>query len=144
MADSPNDDALPLTLSPDARQGVLASVSMRPGRNGGSIRVGGTNQGGPGRPTDALRLTMRYALEERIPLLLSIIDGAPLDTFVLPDGSVVRVPCQMRDRIKALDLLAKYGLGVQKDITKTTRQVRIAIVREIRDTAATNGNGRHG
>lgn len=54
-----------------------------------------------GRPKTEVRDAMRYALEDRIPLLMRIAD----DEDATPG-----------DRLKALELLARYGLGTKDEL----------------------------
>jgi hypothetical protein len=54
---------------------VKNPVATRPGRNGGTLRSGGTNKGGPGRPRDEFRELMRALVssEEAIESLRELI-----------------------------------------------------------------------
>ena len=72
-------------------------------QHGGALRVGNPgNRGGPGRPPSALRERLRGSLDERVAVLEEIADN--------PDASD-------RDRIKAVDILGKYGLGTVREVT---------------------------
>jgi hypothetical protein len=80
---------------------AMATQLMRiPAHGGGLLRQGGTNRGGPGRPPSAVKAAMREAIDERLHILEAIADDP-------------RTP--PRDRIRALELLARYGLGVGED-----------------------------
>ena len=70
-----------------------------PGANGGTLLAGGMpgNKGG-GRPPSAIRERCRGSFAERIPILEEIADDVDL---------------RPQDRVKAIDVLAKYG-GVDK------------------------------
>lgn len=81
-----------------------------PQEHGGALQRGGTpgNPGG-GRPPAELRRILRLALEERVEAIKDIADnGAP------------------KDRLKALDLMARYGMGVQKEVTTEHVRERLA------------------
>jgi hypothetical protein len=80
------------------------SRSFIPGRNGGRLRNGGPNQGGPGRPKDAVRAACRLAFDKRLPRLQALADS--------DDAAVA---------LKALDMLARYG-GLNYTETETTGQ----------------------
>ena len=69
--------------------------------HGGALKSGGTpgNAGGLGRPPSAIRTYCRGSFEQRIPILEAIADG------VIEAGP--------KERIRAIDVLAKYG-GVDK------------------------------
>ena len=104
----------------------VLTPEMRPQPHGGALRVGGTNRGGPGRPPNEIRQALREAFANRLPVLTGFADGAvtiPLRSTcpkcghepdeaesvpVIPDGD---------QRLKAMDLLAKYGLGTTKEIS---------------------------
>ena len=76
-----------------------------PSHGNGKLRHGsrrGTNRGGTGRPPSAIRERLQGSFDERIETLEAIADS--------PAESAA-------DRIRAIDLLARYGLGTTKEIT---------------------------
>ena len=78
-----------------------------PGKNGGRIRNGskpGTNRGGTGRPPSVIRQRLRGSFEDRIPVLEEIADDRK---------------ASLGERLKALDLMAKYGMGTTSTATDT-------------------------
>ena len=56
---------------------------------------------GPGRPPSEVRKAARLAFEERIPTLARLADSAESDS----------------DKIKAIDILGKYGLGTLREMS---------------------------
>lgn len=72
-------------------------VELIPQPHGGYLRPGGMpgNRGG-GRPPSAVRRLARLEFEKRIPTLAELADSKTERT---------------RDRIRAIDVLGKYGLG---------------------------------
>jgi len=89
--------------------------ALVPQPHGGSVYAGGVpgHRGGPGRPPSALRERLRGSFEERIAVLEEIADDEEADP---------------QDRIRAVDTLAKYGIG-------TLREVSVEQVRDrLRDT----------
>ena len=72
--------------------------------HGGALLAGGQpgNRGGPGRVPSVLRERLRGSLDERVVVLEQIAD----------DESA-----QHRDRIRAVDTLAKYGLGQIREVS---------------------------
>lgn len=84
--------------------GQKVPVELVPQAHGGALYRGGNpgNVGGTGRPPSALRALLRKSFEERIIILEQIVDN--------PDTSA-------NDRIKAIDTLARYGLGPTKEVT---------------------------
>ena len=82
----------------------MRAVELVPQKHGGALLAGGRpgNRGGSGRPSNALRERLRGSLDERVAVLEEIADN--------PDASD-------RDRIKAVDILGKYGLGTVREIT---------------------------
>ncbi len=65
----------------------------------GAARIG--ERGSDGRPPSRIRHALRQSFEDRIRLLEEIADGAGGKTTV-------------GDRLRALDILAKYGLGADR------------------------------
>ena len=95
-----------------------------PGRNGGRLRRGGTNKGGPGRTPKELRDRMRWSLAQRIHIAEKIADN--------PMSSAT-------DMLRALEFLAKYGLGTTITETDTEgNDVLIRVRREPRVLIADN------
>lgn len=84
--------------------------ALVPQSHGGAIYRGGVpgHRGGPGRPPSALRERLRGSFEQRIAVLEDIADDDQADP---------------QDRIRAIDTLAKYGVG-------TLREVSVDQVRE--------------
>ena len=75
--------------------------ALIPQPHGGALRNGGTNRGGTGRPPSEIRQRLRGSFADRIKILEEIADKAEAN----------------QDRIRALDILAKYGLGTTKELT---------------------------
>ena len=76
-----------------------------PQKHGGAIRKGakpGTNRGGTGRPPSLIRQRLRGSFDDRIRVLEEIADDPTVSAS---------------DRMRAIDLLAKYGLGTQAEVT---------------------------
>lgn len=73
-----------------------------PGRNGGTLLPGGLpgNRGGLGKPKSEIRARLAASFEERIPILEGIADNP-----------------KSYERLKAIDLMAKYSGLAQMDIT---------------------------
>lgn len=71
--------------------------------HGGALQVGNPgNAGGSGRPSSALRERLRGSLERRVQVLEEIADDPEADDA---------------DRIRAIDVLAKYGLGTLRELS---------------------------
>lgn len=89
--------------------------TLRDGPRGGKLMTGGTNKGGPGRPPSAIRELMRLHLVDQIPTLVDIARGEPVVKIKLADGTDTgsTVSATPGDRIRAIETLAKYGLGSQ-------------------------------
>jgi hypothetical protein len=93
--------------------------SLVQGRNGGRIRHGsqpGTNAPGPGRPPSELRERLRGSFDERVQVLEEIAD---------------REDASPSDRIRAIDLLAKYGLGALQGVPDEVVQSKLAATIDI-------------
>lgn len=117
----------------------------------------GPPKGEGGRPPSYLRDRLRGTLAERIPLIEQIADGRPIKEAEIPlvnvlryaecpkcggdlkkltevsDADTVLITLRGResatpnDRIKALDLAAKYGLGTKDEVTLISPDVRARV-----------------
>lgn len=78
--------------------------ALVPQRHGGALLDRGLpgHAGGGGRPSSALRERLRGSFQERVKVLEEIADDPKADP---------------QDRIRAIDVLAKYGLGVTRELT---------------------------
>jgi hypothetical protein len=78
--------------------------ALVPQRHGGALYAGGVpgHAGAGGRPPSAIRERLRGSFEERVTILEEIADDPATDP---------------QDRIRAIDLLAKYGLGTIREMT---------------------------
>jgi hypothetical protein len=74
------------------------------------------NAGGPGRPPSELRQRLRGSFADRLAILEEIADDA--DT-------------SPSDRIRAIDLLAKYGLGALQGVPDEVVQTKLAATIDI-------------
>ena len=86
--------------------------------HGGALKSGGTpgNKGGTGRPPSAIREHCRGSFAERVKVLETIADGEVIEKMLVEgsDGEIeVMKSARVTDRLKAIELLAKYG-GVDK------------------------------
>jgi len=71
------------------------AVHFMPGKNGGKLRRGGPNGGAGGRPPSEIREKLRGGAYKRIKELERIADSADSEA----------------DRLRAIDLMLKYGVG---------------------------------
>ncbi len=73
-------------------------------RHGGALYAGGVpgHRGGSGRPPSVLRERLRGSFEDRVNVLEAIADDEEADP---------------QDRIRAVDTLAKYGIGTVREVT---------------------------
>lgn len=130
-------------------------VVMRVPKHGrGSLRVGGTNKGGLGRPPSVIRDQLRGSYSERVTFLDRVIDGHVMQRAELPlflllphiacptcdkkglkfaaaeTGHLVTldltVSASVKDRIAALEHQAKYGLGALKEVSVENVRERVA------------------
>lgn len=93
---------------------VVATGTLVVQEHGGALRQGGTNAGGPGAPPSLIRELCRKSFTERVHILEKIADGLVM-VKVKAQGSEteVEVSPDVKDRLKAIDLLGKYG-GIEK------------------------------
>lgn len=98
--------------------------ALTPQPHGGALYSGGVpgHIGAGGRPRSVLRQRLRGSFEERIPVLEGIADDPTAD-------------CQ--DRIRAVDVLAKYGVGTVRELSVDEVRERLhTTVEIIRETLA--------
>jgi hypothetical protein len=96
---------LPILHSMDDTREIAAELpALVPQRHGGAVYAAGVpgHRGGPGRPPSALRERLRGSFEERIAVLEEIADDDEADP---------------QDRIRAIDTLAKYGIGALREVS---------------------------
>jgi hypothetical protein len=97
-----------------------AGVAKIPQPHGGALNAGGVpgNRGG-GRPTSDLRERLRGSFAERVKVLESVADGEALVQVKDAAGKITEMltSASVPDRLKALDLMARYGLGVKDETT---------------------------
>ena len=95
--------------------------ALVPQPHGGALLSRGLpgHAGGGGRPSSVLRERLRGSFQERVRVLEDIADDPNVDP---------------QDRIRAIDVLAKYGLGTLRELSVDDVRDRlrktIAIVRE--------------
>jgi hypothetical protein len=79
-------------------------AGLVPQSHGGALLTGGVrgHAGGPGRPPSALRERLRGSFAQRVAVLETIADDPGADS---------------QDRIRAVDVLAKYGLGTLREVS---------------------------
>lgn len=104
----------------------ILDAPTRPGVNGGRLKTGNVgNRGGSGRPPGVVREACRKAFADRVRYLKDVVDGKTGPVLykdgqpVLDEkGKPVRIGADDDTRLKAMDLLGKYG-ALQKIETET-------------------------
>src|SRR2546422_3379691 len=91
---------MPKRRSASTGNGKPRTGQLVPQPHGGALLPGGTGAGG--RPSSALRERLRGSLEQRVPVLEAIADDPEADA---------------QDRIRAIEVLAKYGLGPLRELS---------------------------
>ena len=95
----------------------LQPTTMRTMPNGGQLRVGNPgNRGGVGAMSSQLRETLRGTLEERMHTLEEIIGDPSVRTS---------------DRLRGIELVLKYGIGVAKDSESWDRWAVVELVADL-------------
>ena len=96
--------------------GAEIPLGAHPGNTGGK-------PGRSGRPPSVVRDVCSLRFEERVPLLANIADGtAPLSErcpqcgYEGADAGLGTV--ETRDRLRAIDMLGKYGLGERSEFSE--------------------------
>lgn len=107
------------------------TVVTRPGRNGGTLLVGGKpgNKGGGRKPSQVRKKALRM-LARRLPLIGHLADGVAVQFD--EDGQTKLVSPKPGERLQALKLLAELGMGEQVAVSEVKERMRqqIAVLRE--------------
>jgi hypothetical protein len=113
---------------PDSCEQPLVGSLAIPGKNGGWLRYGGTNRGGPGRPRDIVRKAALKAYDERIPALEAIADREAMDFLPTKEG-VVAVPPRCDTVIRAMaELRTCAGVGsIPEKPRRDTRRLLVIV-----------------
>lgn len=136
-----------------ARKTAIPRRKPRHGR--GELLTGGQpgNAGGTGRPPSAIREHLRGSFSERVGVIEQIADGHPIQRARIPLIAVLPyivcpncgesgvepkepaaallvefdalVSASPKDRLAALDLQAKYGLGALKEVSVENVRERV-------------------
>ena len=87
--------------------------ALVPQAHGGAVYSGGVrgHRGGPGRPPSTLRERLRGSFEDRVTVLEEIADDEAADP---------------QDRIRAVDTLAKYGIGTLREMSVESVRDRLS------------------
>lgn len=119
---------------PKAKKSAAKSPAKIRQAHGGALFTGGNpgNKGGTGRPPSAIREQLRGSFAERIAVLERFADGAmPLTGKCAKCGheelaTIANVlPVEASDRLRAIDMLAKYGLGTLKEVSVENVRERV-------------------
>jgi hypothetical protein len=111
--------------------------TLQPGPRGGMLMSGGTNKGGPGRPKSVVRAAYMESFAARLKVLEDIADGVPVQkTTVLGVGGKDGIQeleaitsASPGERIRAIDTMGKYGIGVQTETEHSGGAVFEMVVR---------------
>jgi hypothetical protein len=103
-------------MSDEHTPAPVGSLSI-PGKNGGTLRNGGTNRGGYGQPPSEVRKLAREKFAKLVP---------KLDRLARAKGT------SDRDKIRAIDVLGKYGMStaIAVEDVKTALREQTAEIRE--------------
>lgn len=99
------------------RENPFNGAPLKPGNPGNS----GGKKGRSGRTPGVIRQACAKAFDQRIKYLKAVVDGETGDYLRHKDGQIMlddmgrpqRCGAEVADRLKAMDLLGKYG-GLQK------------------------------
>ena len=109
---------------------------LKPQDHGGALLSGGLTggKGGPGRTPDELRALFRQPLAKLLPVVERIAEAVDVEEVSCPhcDGKV-EVPSYRKDgdKLKAVDLLARYGIGTKQELEHKGRVVLIPDTRSL-------------
>ena len=106
---------------------------MVPQPHGGARRRGGTNRGGPGRPSAAWKRLCTAALRSAkgLEVLKRIISGDIREQLSSTKaGEPVVGTTRNADRIRAIELLAEHGHGLPTQTVEQSNEITIRMVKE--------------
>jgi hypothetical protein len=104
---SGDPETLPALTTPAVEVG-----SLKPQPHGGALRHGNPGNKG-GRPSSVIREALRVDFSRRRRHLRTIADNKPVKNH---DGTEGPRPYTVSDQLKALDLMAKYGMGMPVEV----------------------------
>ena len=133
--------------------------ALIPQRHGGALRNGNPgNAGNPlGRPPSIVRDAFRESFADRLEILQEIADGRPVTTYrlelrqILPHlacnhcssplelkaGAPTSVEWTVtgsaspKDRVQAIDVMGKYGLGALKEVSTEHVRAKVAATLDV-------------
>ena len=105
-------------------------VELVPQAHGGALLAGGKrgNKGG-GRTPSEIRELMRQPLAKLLPIITRIAEAPDVEEVECPHcNEKVEVPSHRKDgdKLKAVDLLARYGIGTRQEIEHEGRITLVA------------------
>jgi hypothetical protein len=124
VSESPTETAAPVEVAESRK--ALPALVLQP--HGGAIYRGGVPGNKGGRPPSVLRDALRRDLASLLPMLRRIASGrAPRKGDPVPS---------MADRLKAVEVMARYGIGAVVELSAEHVQDRLhrtldAIVRAL-------------
>lgn len=126
---------------------MAKTENLRPFAPGDDPRRGGGKKGRSGRPPGVIREACAKAFDKRVKYLADVVDGKTGPYLAHKDGQPmlddqgrpIRCGADVADRLKAMDLLGKYG-GLQKVETETRDGTLEDLLREAAE-AGTDGDG---
>ena len=101
-------------ITTDSKVGELV-----PQPHGGALRHGNPGNKGGGRTPNEIRELMRQPLATLLPIITRIAEAPDVEEVECPNcNEKVEVPSYRKDgdKLKAVDLLARYGIGTRQEI----------------------------
>ena len=110
-------------------------VELVPQEHGGALLAGGRpgNKGG-GRTPNEIRVLMREPLAKLLPIITEIAEASDIQEVTCPhcnEKHEVTSWLKARDKLQAVDLLAKYGIGTRQEIEHEGRVILVADTRSL-------------
>lgn len=100
-----------------------------PQAHGGALRHGNPGNKGGGRTPNEIRELMRQPLAKLLPIITRIAEAPDVEEVECPHcNEKVEVPSYRKDgdKLKAVDLLARYGIGTRQEIEHEGRVTLVA------------------
>ena len=115
------------------------AVELIPQEHGGALRRGNPGNKGGGRTPNEIRALMRQPLAKLLPIITDIAEAKDIQEVTCPhcnEKHEVVSWLKAREKLQAVDLLARYGIGTRQEV-ETTGITVVIDTKSVRPLGAT-------